>query len=153
MAGCRSASMVLKGRRVNEPQRILHLVDRDTANLTESDTEDGDSTITGSESASKPYIFHDEERSRSALQGFQTLYDSRLLFDVTLTVDGKEFECHKALLAASSEYFRCLFTTQLAEKNQTNISVSGVDAKSMQLVMDYLYQGKVRNVIIFMAFT
>jgi len=63
--------------------------------------------------------------------------------DVTLSVDGQMFPCHRALLASASEYFRCLFTTSLAEQNQSVITISGVDASSMRLVLDYIYTGRV----------
>ena len=50
------------------------------------------------------------------LPGFRQLYENEQLFDVTLCVGGKEFRGHKSLLAASSDYFRAMFTTELAEK-------------------------------------
>ncbi len=49
--------------------------------------------------------------------GFKNLYESEELFDVALSVDGREFQGHRALLAASSDYFRAMFTTNLAEKD------------------------------------
>ena len=50
--------------------------------------------------------------------GFRQLYENEQLFDVTLCVGGKEFRGHKSLLAASSDYFRAMFTTELAEKDK-----------------------------------
>jgi len=100
-----------------------------------------DDAAGGNESDSKSQSFRDCEHMESSLRGFQSLRESQQLFDVTLSVDGKQFNCHRALLASSSEYFRCLFTTKLSEQNQSVISISGVDARSMKLVLDYIYTG------------
>ena len=109
-----------------------------TSTDSDADSDDADGT-----DSSKPYIFHDEQRASSSLGGFKMLYETRQLFDITLTVDGKGFPCHKAFLASASEYFRCMFTTDLAERDQNNITISGVEAKSMELVLKYLYTGQV----------
>lgn len=106
--------------------------------LEDVESEEGDGA-----DPNKPYIFQDKMRESSLVAGFRNLYETRLLFDVTLTVGEKSFPCHRAFLAASSEYFRCMFTTDLAERDMTNISISGVDAKSMELVLKYLYTGQV----------
>ena len=78
------------------------------------------------------------------LRGFKELHESSQLFDITLVVDSKEFECHKALLASSSDYFRCMFTSDLAERDQKSVTINGVDAVSMELVIKYLYSGEAR---------
>ena len=54
----------------------------------------------------------------SYISGFRELYENEQLFDITLSVDGKEFQGHKSLLAASSDYFKAMFTISLAEKDQ-----------------------------------
>jgi len=91
----------------------------------------------------KSHMFQDPEYKASSLRGFQSLRDSQQLVDVTLCVDEQLFTCHRALLASASEYFRCLFTTNLAEQNQSEIAINGVDANSMRLVLDYVYKGAV----------
>lgn len=120
------------GRRPVQRVEAVHV-------LTDSEADTDDEGV----DANKPYIFHEEYHGETSQCGFKSLYESGQLFDVTLTVDKKEFLCHKAFLAAWSEYFRCLFTTSLAEHNQSNITINGVDATSMQLVLNYLYTGKV----------
>lgn len=112
------------------------------ANAPEATSEAGSEESDGLDS-NKPYIFHDEMRESTLVAGFRVLYETRQLFDITLNVSEKLFPCHKAFLAASSEYFRCMFTADLAERDQTNISISGVDAKSMELILKYLYTGQV----------
>ncbi len=91
---------------------------------------------------SEPYVYHDDHRDTVCLRGFRDLFESEELFDITLCVDDKEFQCHKALLASSSDYFRAMFTTNLAERDQTRVMINGVDASSMELVVKYLYTGQ-----------
>jgi len=140
-----------KYRQPAHPRHILSDSDSDVA-VACRDSHDGDvspeiyidDAAAASESdCSKSHIFRDFELLSSSLHGFQSLRESEQLVDVTLSVDGQQFCCHRALLASASEYFRCLFTTSLAEQNQSLITISGVDASSMKLVLDYIYTGRV----------
>jgi len=137
-------------RRSLQPRRILSDSDSDVA-VPSQDVSDNDvvpdifidDAAAGNEADCKSHIFQDSERESFSLRGFQSLRESQQLVDVTLSVDGQQFVCHRALLASASEYFRCLFTTSLAEQNQSVITISGVDATSMKLVLDYVYTGRV----------
>ena len=92
----------------------------------------------------EPYIFVDKARESACLLGFRELYESKLLFDVTLAVQGQELGAHRALLAASSDYFRAMFTTNYAEKNQKIIKINGVEATAMEQILNYLYTGEAK---------
>ena len=48
------------------------------------------------------------------------------------------------MMAASSDYFRAMFTNNLAESGQEQININGIDAKSMELVVKYLYTGEAK---------
>jgi len=141
MHGRRSAATRVSRRRAtSESVSVLYALDTDLEAGTDSDTDDTgvDETTNG-----KPYVFHDRERESSSLRGFQVLREAHELFDVTLAVEGKEFPCHKALMASASEYFRCLFTTSLEEQGRSSIVIGGVCASSMELVLNYVYCGRV----------
>ena len=90
-----------------------------------------------------PYFFVDKTREDNLLQGFKKLNESKQLYDVTLSVMGQDFKCHKVLLAASSDYFRAMFTNDVVERDQKVVTINGVDAASMMHVLTYLYTGKV----------
>src|SRR5664279_3792585 len=135
------ASRSLHGRRSTLPRSqrrraaaenvsVLFAEDSDTAAVTDTDTDD---TGVDENTIGKPYIFHDRDRESSSLRGFQVLRESCELFDVTLSVEGQEFPCHKALMAAASEYFRCLFTTSLEEQGRSSVVIGGISASSMHL--------------------
>ena len=95
------------------------------------------------EELSEPYVFSDSVRQTACLRGFGELYENNEMFDLTIKVEGQEFECHRAFLAASSDYFRAMLTTNMAEKQQNVITMSGMDATSMRLIMKYLYTASV----------
>ena len=90
-----------------------------------------------------PHVYVDKTRDEAILKGFRDLYESQQLFDLTLSADGKDFKVHKALIAASSDYFRAMFTNDCTEKDQKTVRINGVDATSMGLVVSFLYTGQV----------
>ena len=89
----------------------------------------------------EPYVYTDKTRDTVCLQGFRELLESEHLFDVTIQVEDKSFRCHRAFLASSSDYFRAMFTNNLAERDQDVVHISGVDATSMELVIKFMYTG------------
>lgn len=87
-------------------------------------------------------IWKDESREKNCLQGIKDLYEKKLLFDVTLCVQGKNFGVHRAVLASSSDYFRVMFTTNYVEKEQKTIKINGIEAVAMEEILHYLYSGE-----------
>ncbi|XP_039616811.1 kelch-like protein 6 [Polypterus senegalus] len=65
------------------------------------------------------------------------------LTDVTLYVEGREFPCHRVVLAAASNYFRAMFCNNLKEKNEDKIVIKGVDSETMKILIDYTYTSRV----------
>ena len=97
---------------------------------------------TASSHISGPYTFVCKKRKEACLQGFRDLYESKQLFDVTLSVDAREFGCHRALLASSSDYFRAMFTNNCAETDSRTVTINEVKAVAMEQVLNYLYTGE-----------
>ena len=63
------------------------------------------------------------------------------LCDVSLQLDAtdKSFTAHKCVLAASSSYFKAMFTNDLVERSQGRVTISGVDYDTMEAVICYAY--------------
>ncbi|KAG8521642.1 Kelch-like protein 14 [Galemys pyrenaicus] len=53
----------------------------------------------------------DPSHSDNLLHGLNLLWRKQLFCDVTLTAQGQQFHCHKAVLASCSQYFRSLFSS------------------------------------------
>ena len=95
------------------------------------------------EDASDAMHFEDEDHQSTFLEVMKSMYDSRELVDVTLCVQDQSFYCHRNVLAATSPYFRAMFTTDLTERRQERIHLHEVDPSSVELVIDYSYTGQI----------
>nr|XP_005991271.2 PREDICTED: kelch-like protein 6 [Latimeria chalumnae] len=96
------------------------------------------------EKSSDGKVKFDDNGLATVLQvGLENLRLENSLTDVVLCVDGREFSCHRVVLAAASNYFRAMFCNDLKEKNEEKIVIKGIDAESMQILLDYTYTSKV----------
>ncbi|XP_072111799.1 kelch-like protein 6 isoform X2 [Mobula birostris] len=98
--------------------------------------------MTGSSSDGK-MTFDDSGLSALLHSGLENLRLERSLTDVVLCVDNSEFSCHRVVLAAASSYFRAMFCNDLKEKHEERIVIKGVDASTMETLLDYTYTSKV----------
>ena len=46
---------------------------------------------------------------------------------------------YRAILAACSPYFRAMFTGELAESRQTEVTIRDIDEVAMELLIDFCY--------------
>ncbi|XP_062384016.1 kelch-like protein 6 [Sardina pilchardus] len=74
--------------------------------------------------------------------GLETLRSESSLTDVTLRVQGVDFPCHRVVLAAASQYFKAMFCSDLREKHEDKISIKGLDAETMEILVNYTYTSK-----------
>lgn len=61
------------------------------------------------------------------------------LCDVVLNVGSKKIYAHKVILAACSPYFRAMFTGELAESRQTEVTIRDIDESAMEILIDFCY--------------
>ncbi|XP_074643380.1 ectoderm-neural cortex protein 1-like [Tubulanus polymorphus] len=61
--------------------------------------------------------------------------------EVTLNIEGKKFECSKNALSENSEYFRAMFSSNMLERNATEITLNDVSADGFKLILDYISTG------------
>ncbi|EDO41954.1 predicted protein [Nematostella vectensis] len=78
-----------------------------------------------------------------AFQQFNDFRNSKELCDVLLCVDDEEIPSHKLVLAASSPYFRAMFTSNLLECTQRTITLYDIDVGALQQIVEYFYTGKI----------
>ncbi|XP_076435916.1 kelch-like protein 26 [Babylonia areolata] len=76
------------------------------------------------------------------IQRLQALRRNMELCDFKVSADGRVFEVHKALLAATSDYFRVMFGGVMAESKQNTVDLKGVTADGLQHIIDFIYSGE-----------
>lgn len=61
--------------------------------------------------------------AKSILNAMNSLRKSNTLCDVTLRVEQKDFPAHRIVLAACSDYFCAMFTSEVGKMQSTHIFV------------------------------
>ncbi|MEE6489555.1 hypothetical protein FKM82_015612 [Ascaphus truei] len=90
------------------------------------------------------FIYNDPTHHVDILESFRTFYKEGLFTDVTLvSSSGKVFHCHKAALAASSNYFKVMFTADMKEKSKNQIKLSGIDHIILDSLLNYTYTAQI----------
>jgi kelch-like protein 20 len=65
------------------------------------------------------------------------------LCDIALNVGSSRIRAHKIILSASSPYFRAMFTNELAESRQSEITIRDIDETAMEMLVDFCYSSKI----------
>ncbi|CAH1265144.1 KLHL24 [Branchiostoma lanceolatum] len=60
-----------------------------------------------------------------------------------IQVGGREFPCHRAVLA-TTPYFKAMLSSNLAESSSKVIHLHGTDSISFSKILDFLYTGEIR---------
>ncbi|XP_048401476.1 kelch repeat and BTB domain-containing protein 4 [Stegostoma tigrinum] len=113
----------------------------------EPNSDAGGAAIAGTtdESYFMSYTFTDRFHSVRVAQSIMDLcLEDRLFADVTISVEGKEFQLHRLVLSAQSCFFRSMFTSNLKEAHNDVIELKDVNASVFQLLVDYIYRGTVK---------
>lgn len=73
------------------------------------------------------------------------LFDNEKFSDVTLSVGGREFQAHKAILAARSPVFAAMFEHEMEERKQNRVAITDVDHEVLKEMLRFIYTGKAPN--------
>ncbi|XP_035238582.1 kelch-like protein 12 isoform X2 [Anguilla rostrata] len=77
--------------------------------------------------------------AKSILNAMNALRKSNTLCDITLRVEGTDFPAHRIVLAACSDYFCAMFTSELSEKGKSFVDIQGLTASTMEILLDFVY--------------
>ncbi len=85
---------------------------------------------------------YSDSHKQSILSKFDKLRKMDLLCDITLIVGDMHFKAHKALLAASSEFFSVMFTAE-DQISQPTYRLNGMAAEMFAAVLEFIYSAQV----------
>ncbi|KAK7476615.1 hypothetical protein BaRGS_00032161 [Batillaria attramentaria] len=82
-----------------------------------------------------------QERNRAITEGIGRLYLDRMFFDLKVVISGSTFECHRAVLAAVSEFFMSSLACMWQEgaSRVVHINHEDVTVESFNLLLGVLY--------------
>lgn len=70
------------------------------------------------------------------------LFESQKFSDVILSVSGREFYAHKAILAARSPVFSAMFEHEMEEKKTSRVEIADMDEDTLKEMLRFIYTGK-----------
>nr|XP_056700722.1 BTB/POZ domain-containing protein 8 [Euleptes europaea] len=69
------------------------------------------------------------------------LYEKSWFSDITIWIDGKPFQGHRAILCARSSYFSAMLSGSWAESSQEHITLQGISQVEMTVILNFIYGG------------
>ncbi|KAG1714379.1 Kelch-like protein 18 [Nymphon striatum] len=131
-------SKVLRGHsEITSPSSSLHvfhaltMVSCDT--LRETKMASDDSTVF------KQYNLH-----QNSFPIMEEIRRQGKLCDVTLKVDDQRFTAHRIVLAATIPYFHAMFTHDMVECKQKEITIQGIDPNALESLINFAYSGLIK---------
>ncbi|XP_053155949.1 zinc finger and BTB domain-containing protein 24 isoform X2 [Hemicordylus capensis] len=88
----------------------------------------------------KCIVIHSKVHRDTILANFEEQRKKDFLCDITLIVENVHFRAHKALLAASSEYFSMMFVDE-GEIGQSIYMLEGMVADAFGALLEFIYTG------------
>ncbi|CAB3365355.1 speckle-type POZ protein B isoform X4 [Cloeon dipterum] len=76
---------------------------------------------------------------------FGQLFENQKFSDVTLAVAGREFQAHKAILAARSPVFAAMFEHEMEERKHNRVEIADVDHEVLREMLRFIYTGRATN--------
>ncbi|XP_070532214.1 kelch-like protein 20 [Ptychodera flava] len=84
-------------------------------------------------------VYNSDKHPRQTLEAINTLRKHRELCDVVIIVGQKRIFAHRIILSACSPYFHAMFTGELAESRQTEVTIRDIDEHAMELLIEFAY--------------
>ncbi|XP_044590853.1 speckle-type POZ protein B-like [Cotesia glomerata] len=69
--------------------------------------------------------------------------------DVTLIVKNEEFQAHKAILMTRSPVFTAMFSHEMKEKKENQVTIPNVDPVIFKRILEFIYTDKVENLKVY----
>ncbi|ESO95821.1 hypothetical protein LOTGIDRAFT_160378 [Lottia gigantea] len=87
------------------------------------------------------YIFKDH--NHKTVNKLSKLFINKQLCDVTLKIEGKDLEAHKAILAINSDYFEAMFSHWYGESNEHSVKLENLNYHAVCTIVKFMYTGTI----------
>uniref|UniRef100_A0A0K8SMA1 BTB and MATH domain-containing protein 43 n=1 Tax=Lygus hesperus TaxID=30085 RepID=A0A0K8SMA1_LYGHE len=96
----------------------------------------------------KPPVYPtgDQVLKSKLVQGFWQQYLDQQLVDVTVVVQGQVFKVHKSVLAAHSPVFARMFSLDMKESNQNEVTIEDCEPSTFEALLKWLYLEEVEGI-------
>ncbi|XP_045210160.2 kelch-like protein 18 [Mercenaria mercenaria] len=88
-------------------------------------------------------VFQKNDLPNVAFPVFEEIRRQGKLCDVTLKVGDRKFRAHRIILASTIPYFHAMFTHDMVESKQDEISMQGIDPNALEALVNFAYNGRV----------
>ena len=89
----------------------------------------------------------DTEEQVSIAKCLEDSYINGQFTDCVIVCQGREFKCHKVVLAGRSPVFSAMFTHDMEESRSSRIEIRDLDVDTMDSMLTYFYSGKIGNMV------
>ncbi|XP_019636329.1 PREDICTED: kelch-like protein 26 [Branchiostoma belcheri] len=93
---------------------------------------------------SKATVFSNPSFVKDFMHKLDVLQKAGSLCDVDILVDKCTIKAHRVILAASSDYFRAMFTSGMKECEQSQVELHGLSAKGVSSCIEFIYSSEVK---------
>uniref|UniRef100_A0A7E4VEQ1 BTB domain-containing protein n=1 Tax=Panagrellus redivivus TaxID=6233 RepID=A0A7E4VEQ1_PANRE len=106
-------------------------------------TGDHDGACSSMTEDSNGTVYKSAEMPARALENINLLRQNEQLCDVALIVEGSRIPCHRVWLSSCSNYFRAMFTNQMAESRQQEVQMIDIDYDTLRALVDFCYTAEI----------
>ncbi|CAD6204159.1 GSCOCG00009892001-RA-CDS [Cotesia congregata] len=93
------------------------------------------------------YLLEGSERKLS--DDFKNLFETKNKCDITIKVGDKKFEAHKVILIARSSVFNAMFSHDMKENKENEVTIPDINPEIFKKVLDYIYIDKAEDLFSF----
>ena len=86
---------------------------------------------------------NEESRIWNYIHNVAKIFHDGKFPDVTIVCQGREFPCHKAILAGRSPVFEAMFSHSMKEKIENQVEVVDIDADTFAEMLEFIYSSHV----------
>ena len=79
------------------------------------------------------------------VEDFGAIFLNGRFSDFTVTCQGRQFKCHKSILAQRSSYFNAMLSHDMVESQDSKVELKDLEADTAEDLLTFIYTGKVSD--------